>query len=78
MRLFDIKNKQNSANQGKDIKKILTKLATIITDAYVMLLFLNSSTYLVIFCLYVVKLKKIQILDVKVQEIWRELKCCLW
>lgn len=71
MRLFDIKNKQN-------IKKILTKLATIIADAYVMLLFLNSSTYLVIFCLYVIKLKKIQILDVKVQEIWRELKCCLW
>lgn len=71
MRLSDIKNKQN-------IKKILTKLATIIADAYVMLLFLNSSTYLVIFCLYVVKLKKIQILDVKVQEIWRELKCCLW
>lgn len=62
MRLSDIKNKQN-------IKKILTKLATIIADAYVMLLFLNSSTYLVIFCLYVVKLKKIQILDVKVQEI---------
>lgn len=71
MRLFDIKNKQN-------IKKILMKLATIIADAYVMLLFLNSSTYLVIFCLYVIKLKKIQILDVKVQEIWRELKCCLW
>lgn len=62
MRLFDIKNKQN-------IKKILMKLATIIADAYVMLLFLNSSTYLVIFCLYVIKLKKIQILDVKVQEI---------